>query len=94
MKKTKEELEQEIELGEKEEDPYTKEGRHAAVEDDSLTDSDEGFMAGYEQGEDSTKCATCKKILEDDFIEEEFEEETLRFCSENCAEKYEKKQQT
>ena len=77
---------------ENEEDVYTPEGREAAMEDGSLTGEDEGFMQGYEQDENAVKCANCKKILEDDFIEEEVNEEQLRFCSDECAREYEKKQ--
>tara|TARA_Y100000034_G_C6868567_1_gene396151 strand:+ start:676 stop:867 length:192 start_codon:yes stop_codon:yes gene_type:complete len=63
MSKTKEQVEEEIELGEKEEDPYTEEGREVAVEDDSLTDAEEGFMQGYE---DADKPKKKKKHEEDE----------------------------
>ena len=77
---------------ESEEDVYTSEGREAAREDDTLTGTDEGFMQGYEQDEGTATCANCKSVLEDDFIEEEINEEQLRFCSEECPREYEKKQ--
>ncbi len=90
-KETKEEEIEEIELGEREEDPYTEEGREVALDDDSLTDVDEAFMKGYDGDNFMAKCATCGKILEEDFIEEEFDDTTYCFCSEECANKFEKK---
>lgn len=90
-RKTKEELEEEVELGEREEDPYTEEGRGSAIDDDSLTDVDEGFMKGYEEDSLMTKCVNCGAILEEDIIEEEFDGDVYRFCSEDCATEFERK---
>lgn len=92
MPKTKEELEDEIEEGDREEDIYTEEGREAAEEDDTITDSDEGFMEGYEEGDSAVKCANCGVVLEEDFIEREIDGEDYRFCSEECAETFKKPQ--
>ena len=91
MPKTKEELEEEVESGDREEDIYTEEGRETAEEDDTITDSEEGFMEGYEEGDSAVKCANCGTILEDDFIEREINGEEFRFCSEECAETFKKR---
>lgn len=72
------------------EDIYTDEGREKAEESDEITDVEEGFMEGYEEDEDAAKCSNCKKILEEDFLEEEFHGELLKFCSDKCAREYEK----
>ncbi|MBS3157515.1 hypothetical protein J4442_05090 [Candidatus Woesearchaeota archaeon] len=88
MRKTKEQLERDIELGEKDEDIYTGEGREVAEDEDEISDVEEGFMEGYEEDENAAKCAKCRKILGEDFIEEEIDGEMLRFCSEKCALKY------
>lgn len=82
---------EEGEEGEFEEDVYTEEGQEELVENDEITDIEEGIMEGYEEGEHEAKCAQCKKILiDEDFIEEEIDGKHLRFCSEECATKFEK----
>ncbi|MAG45146.1 MAG: hypothetical protein CMH63_00030 [Nanoarchaeota archaeon] len=90
MPKTKEELEVEIEEGDREEDVYTPEGRETAEDDDTITNEEEGFMEGYEEGDIAVKCANCNKILDDDFIEREIDGIEYRFCSETCAETFKK----
>lgn len=68
------------------EDIYSESGREDLIEDeDEITDVDEGFMRGYEEGERTAICANCKKLLGDDFIEQVFDDETYRFCSSECA---------
>jgi hypothetical protein len=92
MDKTKEELMKEMELGNKEEDIYSDAGREELMEEeDEITDVDEGFMKGYEEGERSAQCPECKTLLLDAFIEEEIHDEMYRFCSSECATKFEKK---
>src|SRR3989344_1590687 len=59
MKKRKD---KEIEIGLKEEDVYSEEGREAALEDDTITDLEEGFLQGYEENERPAKCATGKIV--------------------------------
>lgn len=90
-KKSKERIEQEIEEGELEEDLYTEEGRGVAEDEDEITNVEEGFMEGYDEDELAAKCANCKKILADEYFEEEFSEGLLKFCSDICVRKYEKK---
>ena len=60
-KKTREAIEEEMELGDKEEDIYTEEGAEVAEEDDSLTNDEEGFMKGYNESE--TQSNSPKKRL-------------------------------
>mgnify|MGYP002003101345 CR=1 FL=1 len=68
------------------EDIYSNTGREELIdEEDEITDVDEGFMKGYEEGEKTAVCSNCHKLLEEDFVEQEFNEETYRFCSSDCA---------
>lgn len=60
-------------------------------DEDTLDDVDEGFMKGYNESEVVVKCAQCKKIIEDTVVEEEFDDETLKFCSQECLTAYEEK---
>lgn len=62
-----------------------------AVDDDEIDEIEEGFMEGYEEGERSTRCALCHALLNMDFVEEDINGETYRFCSENHAEIYKHK---
>lgn len=81
-----------MELGDKEGDMYTEAGREELLEDDDeITDVEEGFMEGYAAGERTFACATCKKILDDNLVEEEFDGKIYRFCSDQCAAKYEQR---
>jgi len=91
---TKKPLDQDpdFEDGEHEGDIYDEEGREELLEDDEIQDSEEGFVEGYEHGEHEAKCANCGIILNDlaeNIIEEEINGEYYRFCSEECADKFE-----
>jgi hypothetical protein len=90
MPKTKEQKEKEIKFGYRDEDVYTEEGRELAEEEGEITNVEEGFMEGYENKNSPSNCANCKKSLSEDFVEEEFHGDVLRFCSETCATEYEK----
>ncbi len=92
-RKTKEQAEQEIESGEKEENIYKDSGREVMADEDEITDVEEGFMKGYEEDEKSALCQNCKKVLEDEesIVEIDYKGDTYRFCSEDCAEKFTKK---
>jgi len=89
-KKSKDQVEKEIETGDREEDIYTEEGREVAEDEEVITDAEEGFMEGYEEDERAAKCAKCRKVLDEDFIEEEIDGDEYRFCSERCAETFKK----
>jgi len=88
-KKTLEEEKREMDEGNIEEEVYSEAGREDMMEDeDEITDLDEGFMKGYDEGTKMTKCLVCGKILEKDFVERDIDDETYRFCCEEHAEKY------
>ena len=84
---------EDFEEGTPDSDIYNKGGEEELVEDDEISDAEEGFMEGFEHGEHQVKCAECKKILtdleEDEIIEEEINNETYRFCSKECADAFE-----
>jgi len=88
---TMEERRTEIEEGDAEKNVYSDAGRKELIEDDdSITDVDEGFMKGYDEGGKMAKCPVCNKILDDDFVEKEIDGEEHRFCCDEHAEKYAK----
>lgn len=59
-------------------------------EADEIDEVEEGFMKGYEENLDETSCSNCNKILKGtDFVEEELDKKTYRFCSKDCADKFE-----
>lgn len=92
--KTKEQVEKEIEEGEKEENIYKDSGREVMFDEDEITDVEEGFMQGFEEGEKSSICQICKKVLSDEeseVVEIDYKGDTYRFCSKECAEKFAKK---
>ena len=73
---------------------YSQEGREELMEnEDEITDVDEGFMKGYEEEEKLSECGQCNKVLENNVVEREFNDELLRFCSSECASEYEKNHQ-
>jgi len=73
-------------------DIYSEEGREELVDSDEISPAEEGFMEGADGDGQGAKCRKCGKILMDDFIEKRFGEEIFRFCSDECAEKYEEKE--
>ena len=80
------------EEGELDEDVYTEEGREELVEDDEITEIEQGFAEGYEKGEMNVKCQNCGKLLTNENpIEREIRGDTYYFCSITCAEQYVKK---
>ncbi len=91
-KKTLEEEKREMDEGDVEEEVYSEAAREDMMEDeDEITDLDEGFMKGYDEGAKMAKCPVCNKVIEKDFVEREIDNETYRFCSEEHAEKFVKK---
>ena len=77
-------------LDEKDDDIYS-DPEELLEDEDELDDVDEGFMKGYNDSETVVKCANCKKIIEDNTVEEEFDDELLKFCSQECLNHYEEK---
>ena len=74
--------EDEFEEGKFEEDVYTEKGREELIENDEISDAEEGFVQGFEEEEKLVECANCKKILvTEDFVEKKIDEGIIRFCS-------------
>ena len=69
-------------------DIYSEEGREDLVEDDEISPEEEGFMEGAHDDGQGAKCRSCGKVLMDNFIEREVNNEICRFCSDKCADKY------
>ena len=92
MAKTKEQIEEEMESGEKEQDPQTLAGAKVLTEDeDEMHIEEEGFMQGYKEGEKMAICQNCKKVLDKEVVEDEFDGDVFRFCCSECATAYEEK---
>lgn len=73
-------------------DVYTEEGREELVEEGVIDDVEEGFVEGYEHGEHQVACQNCgKMLLDENFVEEEFDKDIYRFCNDSCVEEYHKK---
>ena len=70
---------------------YSEEGRDSLVENDEMEPWEQGFMEGAENDGQGAKCRRCGKILlgPDSIIEKEINNTVYRFCSEECAEKFE-----
>lgn len=91
---TREQYEQEIETGEKNESIYTQEGREELLEDGEIAPWEEGFAEGAESdaGGHGGKCEHCGEILSQDMtkvVKKRTNHEVHWFCSSECAEKYE-----
>jgi len=85
------EIEPEEITEEVDEDVYSEEGRENLVDDDEIEEQEEAFMEGYEN-ENLTNCATCGKLL-DEVIEKEIDGDAFRFCCDNCANTFKKKEE-
>lgn len=73
---------------EPDEEIYSEEGRKKLVEEDEIEPWEEGFMEGADEDGKQAKCRKCGKLLTDDIVEREIDDELFWFCSEECAEKY------
>lgn len=86
-----------VDIGEKDADVYTEEGRDELMENEEIEPWEEGFVEGAEGEEQKGikgDCPTCKKPLGDrdeGVIEKMVDGEILYFCCEECAEEYESK---
>jgi hypothetical protein len=72
---------------------YKEENAEELTESDEIQPEEEGFMQGYNDEYNPTECANCGKVIEKEFIEEKIKEEIFRFCSEECASKFERKEE-
>ncbi|MBI2109654.1 hypothetical protein HYT58_00575, partial [Candidatus Woesearchaeota archaeon] len=75
-----------------EEGIYDEEVAESLEESDEITEVEEGFMKGYKEDGKLIKCANCKALLsEQGIIEHEHDGQLYRFCSSDCADKFESK---
>jgi len=91
---TMEEKQEDIREGEAEKNVYTEEAREEMVDEDGIEPWEEAFMEGAEGRGGQASCRQCGKLLSDDpekVVERKIEEHDLRFCSDECAEKYMKR---
>ena len=91
---TKDEIEQDMEIGKKDEDVYSEEGREQLIEDGEITNSEDGFMEGAEGRGKKASCSECGALISEDEVnihEREIEGEVKWFCSEEHANNYVKK---
>tara|TARA_Y100000310_G_scaffold339460_1_gene432152 strand:+ start:2020 stop:2271 length:252 start_codon:yes stop_codon:yes gene_type:complete len=72
---------------------YKEENAEELTDSDEINPEEEGFMQGYNEDHNPSECANCGKILIKGFIEEKIKDETYRFCSEECASKFERKEE-
>jgi endogenous inhibitor of DNA gyrase (YacG/DUF329 family) len=82
-----EEVEHRMHVGGAEVDVYSEEGREELMENDEVTELEEGFAKGEENPE-LAHCAACGKVLSQDeskIVEREVQNETRLFCSDKCA---------
>jgi len=70
---------------------YTGESKEE-LEDDEISNVEEGFMKGYNEFKGG-KCCYCEKVIGDNPVEIEIDGETYRFCSGRCADKFMKKKE-
>ncbi len=73
---------------------YSDEGRTDLLEGDEISPEEEGFMQGY-NNEETARCAFCHKPLLDPstIVEREIDGKVYRFCSEECAEEFERERE-
>jgi hypothetical protein len=87
---TSEEIKEDMELGEKEENVYSKEGREKLVEDGEIDPEEAGFMQGAENaGQLGKDALTGEPLLDaDNIYETEIEGKVHRFANEGNAQKF------
>ena len=71
---------------------YSEEGREDMLENDEIDAFEEGFMRGADMDGQSAKCRKCGRMLikKEEIVERNIDDKDIWFCSEECAEKYEK----
>ena len=90
-----EEVEEEMKEGKLEPDVYSKAGRELELEDDEISDVEEGFSSGADDGGSGAKCRKCGKILmgPKSIVEKKISGKWMEFCSNRCVELYEKERE-
>ena len=94
-KETSEDIEEDMELGEKDEDVYSEEGRELLEEDEEIIIEEEGFMEGAEGGGQLSKDALTGEPLMgiDDVVEIEIDGKKYRFVNEENAQKFRRRKE-
>ena len=94
-KESSEEIKEDMHLGTKEEDPYTKEGREVMEDEDEIDNVEQGFMEGATGGGQLAKDALTGEPLlgEDAVVEMEINGELYRFVNQENAEKFKRKKE-
>ena len=73
-------------------DIYDEQQREEQLEEDEITAAEAGFVEGYEKLR-FVKCKQCNKSIDiGKAFEVELKGNDYLFCSENCAERFERKQ--
>ncbi len=72
---------------------YNEKSREELSDADELDPEEAGFMKGYDEDSNPAECANCEKVLEEHFVEKQISEETYRFCSDECADKFERQKE-
>ena len=87
-----EEEQQDFEEG-ADEEVYSSEGRDKLVEEDEISPWEAAFMEGADNDGQQAKCRKCGKMLDRSgpIIEKVVDGELHRFCSDKCAEEFDKK---
>lgn len=89
---TSEEIREDMDIGEKEEDVYTQEGREKMEEEDEMTNVEEGFMEGASGGGQLGKDAlTGEPLMGEEIVELVIDGKKHRFVNSENAEKFKKK---
>lgn len=92
---TSEEIEAEMRLGERNEDPYLKEGRQLEVEDDVIEPWEEGFLDGaHDVGQLGKDALTGEPLLGiENVVETIIDGQIYRFVNEKNARKFREKKE-
>ena len=95
-KKTEEQISDEMDMGEKNEDVYTEEGRENLVEDDEISPEEEGFMEGANASGQLGKDALTGEPLMDveDVVEAEIDGRLYRFVNAENAQKFRERKES
>ena len=88
-----EEIKEDIHLGRKEEDPYTKEGREVMEDEDEIDNIEQGFMEGASGGGQLGKDALTGEPLGEETVELELDGQKYWFVNAENAEKFKKKKE-
>jgi hypothetical protein len=91
--KTSEEVSDEMDIGEKDEDVYSKEGQENLVEDGEISPEEEGFMRGEtDEGQLAKDALTGEPLMDvEDVVEAEIKGKLYRFVNQENAEEFRKK---